>query len=95
MNLNEILIKPIITEKSTVVREKGVYVFKVSPRSNKIVIKQAVEKLFSVKVNKVRIVIQKPKVKTNLKTGKKNKKSSLKKAYVYIENKNKIMELDI
>jgi large subunit ribosomal protein L23 len=42
--------KPIITEKNSQLAEKGVYVFEVERKSNKNEIKQAVEKLFRVKV---------------------------------------------
>lgn len=95
MHLSEVLIKPVITEKSSAQREGGVYVFRVSPEANKILIKQAVEKFFSVKVEKVRVMIQKPKIKVNFRTGKSNKRPALTKAYVFIKGKNKIPELDI
>lgn len=95
MQYSEVLIKPLISEKSTLEREKGVYVFKIAPKANKILVKQAIESIFPVKVNKVAILVQKPKVSVNLKTGKKTKKNSFKKAYVYIKNKAKITELDI
>ncbi|MDP4270011.1 MAG: 50S ribosomal protein L23 [Bacteroidota bacterium] len=46
-----IIIKPIVTEKMTVLTEKrNVYGFRVSPDANKIQIKKAVEDLYSVTV---------------------------------------------
>ena len=43
--LYEIIRNPLISEKSTFVSQFNYYVFKVSPKSNKSEIKQAVEKL--------------------------------------------------
>jgi large subunit ribosomal protein L23 len=48
MRPDEILIEPILTEKSNVQREQGKYVFRVSPRANKLQIRDAVRKLFDV-----------------------------------------------
>jgi len=50
MNPSQIIIQPMITEKSTLLQEEGKYVFRVAPRANKIEIKQAVESSFGVKV---------------------------------------------
>ncbi len=46
---------PVVTEKGTLVNELGnQVVFRVDPRANKVEIRQAVEQLFKVKVEKVR-----------------------------------------
>lgn len=50
MAYENILISPILSEKSNSLREEGKYVFKVDPRASKIEIKEAVRKLFNVKV---------------------------------------------
>ncbi len=51
----QIIKRPLITEKSTRQKEKGnQIVFVVDPRANKIQVRQAVEKLFKVKVKAVR-----------------------------------------
>lgn len=56
MRIQEIVRNPLITEKSTIMREEtGVVVFEVDRRANKIEIKQAVEKQFNVKVAEVRV----------------------------------------
>lgn len=44
----KILIEPILSEKSNLLREKGKYVFKVNLQANKMQIKEAVRKLFNV-----------------------------------------------
>ena len=55
MELQQVLVKPIITEKSTLLQEDGKYVFHVAPRANKIMIKEAVQKAFGVTVIDVNI----------------------------------------
>ena len=56
MNANQIIRRPLVTEKSTILREKeNVISFEVDPAANKIEVKRAVEALFKVKVEEVRI----------------------------------------
>lgn len=50
MILEDILIEPVLSEKATLLRDEGKYVFKVHPDANKYEIKDAVSKLFNVKV---------------------------------------------
>ena len=57
----EILKAPVITEKSEVLRSEGKYTFLVSEKANKIEIKEAIEKLFNVKVTSIRTLNVKPK----------------------------------
>lgn len=53
---HEILKRPIITEKSTVLREQGKYVFEVAPKSSKYQVKEAVEGSFNVVVMGVNMI---------------------------------------
>ena len=56
MNANQIIRRPLVTEKSTLLREKtNVIAFEVDPDANKIEVKKAVEELFKVKVAEVRL----------------------------------------
>ena len=56
MNANQIIRRPLVTEKSTMLREDGnVIAFEVDPNANKIQVKTAVEELFKVKVEEVRL----------------------------------------
>jgi large subunit ribosomal protein L23 len=57
MKANEIIRRPLVTEKSTLMREAGanVIAFEVAPQANKIEVKKAVEELFKVKVEEVRL----------------------------------------
>jgi len=50
MNYSDILIQPVVTEKANVLREQNKYVFIVKPTATKTEIKEAVAKLFNVKV---------------------------------------------
>ena len=53
----EISIKPIVTEKASILMEKlGRYTFNVSPEANKYQIKTLVEKLYGVKVTRVNTI---------------------------------------
>ncbi|MCX7857375.1 MAG: 50S ribosomal protein L23 [Deltaproteobacteria bacterium] len=57
MNEYDVVIRPIITEKSTNLKdESNQYVFEVHRNANKIEVKRAVERLFKVKVISVRII---------------------------------------
>ena len=56
MNANQIIRRPLVTEKSTILREEvNVLAFEVDPNANKIEVKKAVEELFKVKVEEVRL----------------------------------------
>ena len=57
----EILKAPVITEKSEIAKQDGKYTFKVDPKANKLEIKEAIEKLFNVKVTAIRTINVKPK----------------------------------
>ncbi len=57
----EILKAPVITEKSENEKANGKYTFKVDPRANKLEIKEAIEKIFNVKVTSIRTLNVKPK----------------------------------
>lgn len=60
-NLSDILIKPLLTEKTTMLKDDVRQVtFLVEPSANQIQIGKAVEKAFNVKVEKVNIVRRKP-----------------------------------
>ena len=62
-NYLDIILAPIITEKSYLMESEGKYTFKVANKANKTEVKQAIEKKFGVKVEKVNIVNSHPKHK--------------------------------
>jgi len=59
----EVIIKPVVTEKSNDEVQLGKYTFKVNKKATKVDIKRACEKLFDVKVLKVNTSIVKGKTK--------------------------------
>ncbi|MEI7590452.1 MAG: 50S ribosomal protein L23 [Deltaproteobacteria bacterium] len=83
----------IITEKSTVIRETiNQYVFEVSPNSNKVDVAKAVEKLFKVKVDTVRIInVMGKKVRVGKSVG---QRRSWKKAVVKLSPESKIQVME-
>lgn len=82
MVAEEIIIKPIITEKSTYAQAQGKYTFKVHKKATKIDIKNAVQKLFGVKVTNVSTLTVKGTTRTR--NGKAYKTADWKKAIVTI-----------
>ena len=75
-----IIRSPVITEKATLLAEKGQTVFRVAIDASKPEIKAAVEGLFGVKVMAVNTVVAKGKTKRF--RGRPGKRSDVKKAYV-------------
>lgn len=55
LELQQVLVKPLITEKSTLLQEEGKYVFHIAPKANKVQVREAVEKSFGVVVVDVNI----------------------------------------
>ena len=92
MELHKIIRRPLVTEKTTLLREGNQYLFEVDPRANKIEIEKAVEKLFKVKVLDVRTlnVLGKKKRVGRLQ----GKKSHWKKAIVTVAPGSKIEIFD-
>jgi large subunit ribosomal protein L23 len=63
LNAYDVILSPVITEKSTLVSEANQVIFKVSPKATKTDIKSAVESLFKVKVKAVNTLVRKGKRK--------------------------------
>ncbi len=91
MRAQEIIIEPILTEKSYAGIPNKVYTFKVATSANKIEIKKAVEELFEVQVARVNTINCKGKVKTrNTKSGQVvGRTSDYKKAIVFLKPESK------
>lgn len=56
MHVFQVLKRPVITEKSTLLQEQNKYVFDVAPSANKVQVKDAVERAFNVTVKHVNIM---------------------------------------
>ena len=76
----DVIVSPIITEKATNLSEQNKVVFKVRSNATKPQIKEAVEKLFDVKVKSVNTLVTKGKVK--MFRGTRGQRSDVKKAVV-------------
>ena len=56
MHVLQVLKRPLVTEKSTLLQERNKYVFEVEPAANKSQVREAVERAFEVKVLDVKMV---------------------------------------
>ena len=65
MEPRDVILEPVVSEKSYGLLDEGAYTFKVHPDANKIEIRQAVESIFDVKVLKVTTANRKGKRKRN------------------------------
>lgn len=83
MEARDILIRPIVTEKSTALMEQGKYTFRVPLAATKIQIRQAVEQIFKVKVQAVNTMRYEGKLKRMGRT--QGRRSDWKKAVVTLE----------
>ena len=84
----DVIVSPIITEKATMSSEHNQVIFKVAMNATKPMIKEAVEKLFDVKVKSVNTMIRKGKLKAF--KGVRAHRSDVKKAIVTLEEGSQI-----
>jgi large subunit ribosomal protein L23 len=84
----DVIISPVITEKATLASESNQVMFKVARNATKPQIKEAVEKLFDVKVKSVNTLIRKG--KTRMYRGTRGELSDVKKAIVTLEEGHRI-----
>jgi large subunit ribosomal protein L23 len=78
----DVIVRPIVSEKSYTLSEKGVYIFIVPPQANKVEIRRSVERVFNVKVTKVNTLNRLGKRKRNRRQNTFGKKSDTKRAIV-------------
>lgn len=90
MTPHEILIRPIISEKNTLLNERSQYVFEVAEAANKIMIRQAVEELFKVNVKAVNVLNVHGKRKRSARTRTSGMTRSWKKAIVSLREGQRI-----
>lgn len=83
MEARDILIRPIVTEKSTALMEQGKYTFHVPLAATKVQIRQAVEQIFKVKVQAVNTMRYEGKMKRLGRT--QGRRSDWKKAVVTLK----------
>ena len=92
MKAREIILRPIITEKTTFMQEReNTVCFEVDRRANKIQVRKAVEELFDVKVTGVHMVNRKG--KPTMRYGRiVSHRSAVRKAYVKLAEGSKTLE---
>jgi large subunit ribosomal protein L23 len=78
----DVIIKPVVSEKSYALLDDGVYTFLVHPDANKIEVRQAVEAIFNVRVTKVNTLNRNGKRKRNRRSWTFGRKSDTKRAIV-------------
>lgn len=89
LSLENILVKPLLSEKmSKSTEDQNYYGFQVALKANKHQVKMAIERLFDVKVLKVKTAVMSGKTKRSRQGTK--KLSNLKKAYVKVKDGQKI-----
>ena len=84
----DVIVAPVVTEKATIASEHNKVVFKVARNATKPQIKEAVEKLFDVKVKNVNTLIRRGKVK--MFKNKIGQQSDVKRAIVTLEEGHRI-----
>ena len=84
----DVILSPIITEKATAASERSQVMFRVARTATKPQIKEAVEKLFDVKVKSVNTLVRKGKIKAF--RGSRGEQSDVKKAIVTLEEGHRI-----
>ena len=84
----DLILSPVITEKATIASEQSQVMFKVAKHATKPQIKEAVEKLFDVKVKSVNTLTRKGKFKAF--RGRPGMQSDIKKAVVTLEEGHRI-----
>jgi large subunit ribosomal protein L23 len=91
MNLTDVIRRPLITEKTSILREDGrTIVFEVATGANKVEIRQAIEKLLGTKVASIRTTIAHGKVKRQGRFA--GRRADWKKAYVRLRDGEKMPE---
>ena len=78
----DVILRPIVSEKSYALLDRNVYTFVVAPDANKIEIRQAVESIFNVKVTRISTLNRKGKRKRNRRSGTFGKRPDTKRAIV-------------
>ena len=81
----DVIIEPVVSEKSYALMETGVYTFIVNPDANRIEIRHAVEQIFGVRVAKVNTLNRKGKRKRNRRSPTFGSRSNTKRAIVTLQ----------
>ena len=86
----DIIIRPVVSEKSYALLDQNIYTFVVAPDANKIEIRQAVQEIFNVTVTNVTTLNRKGKRKRNRRTNTFGHKAATKRAIVTVAGDGRI-----
>jgi len=86
----DVILRPVVSEKSYALLDTGVYTFVVDPRANKTEIRQAVEAIFSVRVSNVNTLNRKGKRKRNRRSATFGKRADTKRAVITLAGDDRI-----
>jgi large subunit ribosomal protein L23 len=86
----QVLVKPVVSEKSYTLMDDGVYVFIVAGDANKTEIRSAVESIFGVRVSKVNTLNRKGKVRRNRRTNVVGHRPNTKRAIITLAGTDRI-----
>jgi large subunit ribosomal protein L23 len=86
----DVILRPVVSEKSYGLLDEGAYTFIVHPDANKIEIRQAVEAIFNVRVRKVNTLNRNGKRKRNRRSFTFGKRSDTKRAIVTLAGDDRI-----
>lgn len=89
-NPRDVILRPVLSEKSYGLLDQGVYTFIVAPGSNKVEIRQAIEQIFGVSVLKVNTLNREGKRKRTRNRQTFGKRSTTKRAFVTLAEGNTI-----
>lgn len=85
MKINEVILKPVLTEKATNLTKGKVYMFEVGMKANKHQVKSSLEKLYKVTVKSVRMMVRKGKERRAGRRMQAKKLSDTKIAYIVVK----------
>lgn len=94
MDARQIIVRPVLTEKSYGLLDDGVYTFIVHPDATKIEVRQAVEEVFGVRVRQVNTLRRKGKTQRNRRTGAYGHRPDTKRAVVTLVSGDRIELLE-
>lgn len=81
-HLSEVLLRPVVSEKSYGLMDGGAYIFEVAPDATKVDVRHAVEEAFSVRVAKVNTLNRKGKRRRNRRSNTYGQRPDVKRAIV-------------
>jgi large subunit ribosomal protein L23 len=81
-----VLLRPVVSEKTYALMDKGTYVFVVDPRATKIDVRNAVQQAFNVTVTNVNTLNRKGKATRNRRTGVRGSRPDTKRAIVTLKS---------